>query len=83
MANTSSVDGQGAFLGEAINHKHIDYFQGLGQFREPGLPCKLPARLEEGLKRDTQLQELEEEVRQCPRECLTALKQSKQLLESH
>jgi len=83
VANTSSVDGQAAFLGEPINHKHIDYFQGLGQFREPGLPCELPVRLEEGLKQDAQLQELEEEVRQCPRECSTALKQSKQLLESH
>lgn len=25
VANASSVDGQGAFLGEVTNHKHIDY----------------------------------------------------------
>jgi Protein of unknown function (DUF3435) len=83
VANTSSVDGQGAFLGEILHHKHIDYFQGLDRFREPGLPCELPARLEESLKQNSRLQELEEEARQCPRECLTALKHSKQLLASN
>lgn len=83
VANTSSVDGQGAFLGEATNSKHIDYFQGLERFREPGLPCELPARLEEELKQNPRLQELEQEVRQCPRECQTALKHSRQLLASY
>ena len=83
VANTSSIDGQGAFLGETLKHKHIDYFQGLDQFREPGLPCELPARLEETLKQNPRLQELGEEVRQCPRECPTALKHSKQLLASY
>lgn len=83
VANTSSVDGQGAFLGEALNHKHIDYFQGLGQFREPGSPCELPARVEEELKQNARLQKLTEDVRQCPRECPTALKHAKQLLASH
>ena len=83
MANTSSVDGQGAFLGETINHKHIDYFQGLSRFREPGLPCTLPARLEEALKQDPKLQELEAEVRRCPPECPTSLKQSKKLVGSY
>jgi len=83
VAATSSVDGQGAFLGEPLDHKHIDYFQGLDQFREPGLPCELPARLEESLKQDAKLQELKEEARRCPRECPTALKHSKQLLASY
>ena len=32
VANTSSVDGQAAFLGERANHDHIDYFQGLESF---------------------------------------------------
>ena len=83
VANTSSVDGQGAFLGEPTTHKHIDYFQGLGRFREPGLPCELPARLEEELKQDTKLQELETEAQQCPRDCPTALEQAKLLVTSH
>jgi hypothetical protein len=48
VANTSSVDGQGAFLGE--NHSDIDYFQSLKRFREPGLPCELPACIKERLK---------------------------------
>lgn len=82
MVNTSSVDGQGAFLGEPVNHKHIDFFQGLGRFLEPGLPHELPARLEAGLKQDPKYQELEAEVRRCPSKCPTALKQSKQLLAS-
>ena len=47
IANTSSVDGQGAFLGEAVDHSHIDYFQSLEKFREPGLPCELPAHIGE------------------------------------
>lgn len=83
VANTSSVDGQGAFLGEATNHRHIDYFQGLSRFREPGVPCELPARLEETLKQDPKLRKLQDELRQCPRECPTALTLSKQLLASH
>ena len=52
VANTSSVDGQAVFLGEQVNHSHIDYFQSLEKFREPGLPCELPAHMEEGLKHD-------------------------------
>ena len=83
VSHTSSVDGQGAFLGEVVNHQHVDYFQGLGRFREPGLPCELPSRLEEGLKQDPELRKLEADVRGCPRECPTALEQSKQLLASH
>jgi hypothetical protein len=55
VANISSVEGQGTFLGEAINLKHIDYFQGFDRFREPGLPCELPARLEEMLKQEPKL----------------------------
>jgi hypothetical protein len=32
-----------AFLDEEADHGEVDYFQGLGQFREQGLPCQLPA----------------------------------------
>ena len=44
VANTSSVDGQAAFLGERSDHTHIDYFQGLEKFREGGLPCQAQPR---------------------------------------
>jgi hypothetical protein len=43
-----------AFLGEPADHRHVDYFQSLEKFHEPGLPCKLPARLEEALKSEVQ-----------------------------
>jgi hypothetical protein len=57
VANTSS-----AFLGEGVDHSRIDCFQSLEKFREPGLPCELPAQIEECLKRDPRLQELKAEV---------------------
>jgi len=44
VANTSSIDGQAAFLNEPGDHSHIEYFQGLEKFRERGLPCELPAQ---------------------------------------
>jgi hypothetical protein len=66
VANCSSVEGLAAFLGESTDHRHIDYFQGLERFREPGLPGKLPAdrteSLTESLKRDPRFLELEQEV---------------------
>ena len=37
VANTSSADDQAAFFYERADHCHIDYFQGLEKFREPGL----------------------------------------------
>ncbi|KAI9767334.1 MAG: hypothetical protein M1840_005743 [Geoglossum simile] len=43
VANTSSCDGRRAFLNEAAEHDHIEYFQGFGKFRENGLPRYLPA----------------------------------------
>lgn len=64
VANTSSVDGQAAFLGERSDHTHIDYFQGLEKFREPGLPCQLPASLEHRVNRDPRLLELERKVQE-------------------
>jgi hypothetical protein len=57
------VAGQEAFLGEAAEHRHIDYFQGLEQFREHGLPCELPAAKRDELKDDPGLRELYAEVR--------------------
>jgi hypothetical protein len=53
VAQTSSVAGQSAFLDEEADHEPIDYFQGLEQFRERGLPCELPCHLEEKVKLDS------------------------------
>lgn len=46
VANCSSVDGQAASRDEESDERHIEYFQGLEQFHEDGLPDKLPANLE-------------------------------------
>jgi hypothetical protein len=62
MANCSAVDGQSAFLGEPSDHRPIDYFQSLEMFREAGLPCTLPIRLEESIRDDPDLLELERDV---------------------
>jgi hypothetical protein len=44
-----------AFLDEPADHRHVDYFQSLEKFREPGSPCRLLARLEAALKSDPRL----------------------------
>lgn len=62
MANCSSVDGQAAFRDEESDQRHIEYFQGLEKFHEDGLPDELPAHLDEELKQDRRLSELEAEV---------------------
>jgi hypothetical protein len=43
VVDCSSVDGMEAFLRGPAEHRHVDYFQGLEQFREHGLPSELPA----------------------------------------
>ena len=83
VTNTSSVDGRGAFLGEDVDQGHIDYFQSLEKFREPGPPCELPTHIEENLKGDPKLRELEVEVRVCSYMCPSVLKESKQRLASY
>ena len=83
VANTSSVDGQAAFLGEQVDHSHIDYFQSLEKFREPGLPCELPAHVEESLKEDPRLQELESEVHNSADKDHSSLNESKKRLASY
>ena len=52
-----------AFLGEEADHRHVDYFQGLEQFREHGLPCELPAANTDELENDPSLRELQVEFR--------------------
>ena len=62
VANCSSVDGQAAFRDEESDQRHIEYFQSLEKFQEDGLPDELPAHLEDELKRDPHLCELEAEL---------------------
>lgn len=83
VANTSSVDGVGAFLGEPVDHSHIDYFQSLERFREQGLPCELPAHIEESLREDGRLQELEAEVQKLSYKDPSSLKEAKKRLASY
>lgn len=83
VANTSSVDGQAAFLGEQVDHSHIDYFQSLEKFREPGLPCELPAHIEESLRQDRRRQELELEVQKSSEKDPLHLKEFKKRLASY
>ena len=52
VANTSSVSGRDAFLGEAASHDHVDFFQSFARFREKGLPNCLPAEQEDAIKQD-------------------------------
>ncbi len=62
VANTSSVCGKSAFLDEVAQHDHVDYFQSFANFREKGLPTKLPAEKEDAIRRDSQFLKLESEV---------------------
>lgn len=64
VANCSSVDGQGAFLGEQADHSHIAYFQSLEKSREQGLPCDLPTVITHELSADPGLKELDKQVEQ-------------------
>lgn len=49
QAHCSSIDTVSAVLDEEVQTKHIEYFQGYGQFCEPGLPLELPAHMKESI----------------------------------
>ena len=85
MANTSSVDGRSAFLNEPVQHDHVDYFQSFAQFREKGLPTRLPADREDLIRRDSHLLELESNVHQLQKGSGTApqVKAAKSRVRSH
>jgi Protein of unknown function (DUF3435) len=83
VANMPSVDSQAASLGEQVDYSYIDYFQSLERFREQGLSCELPAHVEERLKQDPQLQELEAEVQIGSYKDPLSLKESKCRLASY
>jgi len=59
VANTSSVCGKSAFLGETAQHDHVDYVQSFARFCDNGLPSKLQAEEEAVIGRYPQLLELE------------------------
>lgn len=66
-----------------MDYGYVDCFQGLKRFHEQGLPCRLPARLEEQIKQDPQLQELEAEVRRYPSQRPSGVEKSKRQLASY
>jgi hypothetical protein len=49
VAQTSSVDGESAFLNQPADRSAIEYFQGLEPFR---LPASLPRAMRNGLRND-------------------------------
>lgn len=48
----SSCDGAAAFLNEEPDHSAVEYFRGIGQFRERGMPLELPAAMRSALEQD-------------------------------
>ncbi|KAJ5593222.1 hypothetical protein N7537_010126 [Penicillium hordei] len=51
-----------AVLDEKEETNHIEYFQGYTQFREPGLPVNLPARIEESILMLPEIVELRKRI---------------------
>ncbi|KAI9773298.1 MAG: hypothetical protein M1839_002158 [Geoglossum umbratile] len=72
VANTSSCDGRRAFLDEAAQHDHIQYFQGFGKFREKGLPHTLPAEKKAALDSNPQIIKLKDRLQQLEMESASA-----------
>jgi hypothetical protein len=52
VAQTSSVDGQSAFLGKPADHSVNEFFQGLEMLLEEGAPTSLPKAMRADLERD-------------------------------
>ncbi|KZL75529.1 hypothetical protein CT0861_13119 [Colletotrichum tofieldiae] len=62
VANCSSVDGLGAFLGEQADHTAVNFFQGLEKFREHGAPIVLPAAIERALWQEEEVVKLQQRI---------------------
>ncbi|GKT92451.1 hypothetical protein Ct61P_10301 [Colletotrichum tofieldiae] len=62
VANCSSVDGLGAFLGEQADHTAVNFFQGLEKFREHGAPLVLPAAIERALWQEEEVVKLQQRI---------------------
>ncbi|XEV05763.1 hypothetical protein FSHL1_011050 [Fusarium sambucinum] len=63
-ADTSSCDGLSAFLREKPDHRAVEYFQGLAQFRHEGLPTQLPAALKDEISRNPAVLEWDRKITQ-------------------
>ncbi|CEJ93675.1 hypothetical protein VHEMI09250 [[Torrubiella] hemipterigena] len=74
VARISSCDGFVAFLGEKPNHDAADYFQGMGQFWQPGMPVKLPASLRQEVRLSSELVDIAEKMKCCTGDELALLK---------
>ncbi|KAI8682541.1 hypothetical protein NCS56_00377300 [Fusarium sp. Ph1] len=68
VANVSSCDGFAAFRGEKLDHTAVEYFQGISQFRQPGLPTRLSAAQREGVRRLPEILMYDKEIAQAPDE---------------
>lgn len=65
VAHTSSVNGRNAFLDEPKSHIAVDYLQGLEQFREVGLPLRLPTQLWNEILTDSEVLRLDQLLQSC------------------
>ncbi|KAH7126219.1 hypothetical protein B0J13DRAFT_673061 [Dactylonectria estremocensis] len=63
-ADTSSCDGLSAFLREKPDHRAVEYFQGLTQFRHDGLPTRLPAALKDEVRHNSEIVEWDRKIAQ-------------------
>jgi hypothetical protein len=82
IAQTSSADGESAFLKKPADHRAIEYFQGLEPFREEGLPATLPQAMRDELRNDPEVLDLRERAAaaRSPAEAAAAEKQLRNLL---
>ncbi|KAF6819896.1 hypothetical protein CPLU01_12908 [Colletotrichum plurivorum] len=64
VANCSSVDGLGAFLGEQSDHTAVNFFQGLEKYREHGAPIVLPTATERALWEEEEVVALRQRIDQ-------------------
>ncbi|OAQ57905.2 hypothetical protein VFPPC_11363 [Pochonia chlamydosporia 170] len=63
VAFVSSCDGFAAFMREKPDHAAVEYFQGVSQFWQPGLPTKLPAALRDKINNHPDILELKREIK--------------------
>lgn len=68
VANVSSCDGFAAFRGEKPDHTAVEYFQGISQFRQPGLPTRLPAAQKDELRQLPEITAYDQDITEAPDE---------------
>ncbi|KAH6614601.1 hypothetical protein B0J18DRAFT_439744 [Chaetomium sp. MPI-SDFR-AT-0129] len=78
--NISSCDGGAAFLDEDPDHSVPDFFRGIGQFRERGVPTELPTSLDAALKRNPEVLALEQAISAATGDELVAIRAEKKNL---